>query len=359
MLLGHGANIRKIADTYKVKTDNFFDFSSNINPLGISPTVKNIIKNAASALKHYPDPESKLAREVLADYLGVDSNNILLANGSNELIYLIPWALGIRRALIYHPAFSEYEFSIRLAGAKPYSLLAKEVNGFSIDIKMVKKYAPKVDLVILANPNNPTGYLLEKKQLLGLIAVCSKHKTYLLIDEVFIDFVKDQDRFSLLKEATRYKHLLVLRSFTKFFSLPGLRIGYLIAGKELIRKVSRFQPTWSVNSLAQEIVRDGLLDAGFIKKTTGYIIKERHFLLNRLKEIKGIYPYFPAANFIFCKILDKKLNSECLSRCLIKLGIIIRDCSNFKGLDNRFFRVAVRKRKENTYLISCLKRIFK
>lgn len=359
MLSGHGANIREIADTYKIKTDNFLDFSSNINPLGISPAVKNIIKNSASLLKRYPDPESKIARGVLAAHLGVNSDNILLANGSNELIYLIPRALSISRALICRPAFSEYEFSVRLAGAKPYSLLAKETDCFAIDIKKVKKYAPKVDLIMLSNPNNPTGYLLKKEQLLDLADICSESRTYLLIDEVFIDFIKEQGAFSLFREATRYKHLLVLRSFTKFFSLPGLRIGYLIAGKELIRKVSRFQPTWSVNSLAQEVVRDGLLDAGFIKKTAGYIIKERRFLLNRLKAIKGIYPYHPAANFILCKILDNKLNSEYLSRCLIKRGIIIRDCSNFEGLDNRFFRVAVRKRKENTYLISCLERIFK
>lgn len=359
MLLEHGGNIKEVIDKYKIPENKIIDFSSNINPLGLAPMIKDIIPRIIHLISQYPDPEFRCARQGLSNYLGVPQDNLLLGNGSNELIHLLPRALNCSDALIYQPTFSEYELSIRLSGARPYFLLSEEKEDFCIDIDKIINYVPKVDLIILCNPNNPTGYLLKKDELFDLLTVCKKNKTYLFIDEVFMEFVEDQNRCSLIKEAIYEKYLLVLRSLTKFFGLPGLRIGYLVADKELIRKIRLFQPTWSVNALAQEIVAHGLIDLSFIKKTKEYIRKERDFLFNRLKKVKGIYPYYPTANFVFCKLLDKKLSVSFLFKRLIKYGIIIRDCSNFKGLDRRFFRIAVRKRKDNLYLIRALNRILK
>ncbi len=358
MLLGHGGNIREVTDKYKIPVNRIIDFSSNINPLGISPKIKNIITGNFSLLNHYPDPECRSARERLSKYWGIDKDNFLLGNGSNELIHLLPRALKSSRALICQPTFSEYELSLRLSGIKPSFILAQEKDNFRIDITKLIKYAPKVDLIILCNPNNPTGHLFKNDELLNLAKACKKNKAYLLIDEVFMDFVEEEEKCSLLKEATQQKYLLVLRSLTKFFSLPGLRAGYLIADKELIRKIRLFQPTWSVNSFVQEIIANDVLDLNFIRRTKNYICKEKDILFANFKAIKGIYPYYPTANFIFCKILDKRFDAQSLFLRLIKYGIVIRDCSNFKGLDGRFFRVAVRKRRENHYLIDCLKRIF-
>lgn len=359
MLLGHGGNIKAAAKSYGIPENRLIDFSVNLNPLGFPAKAKEIIFRRINLIAQYPDPEFKSARKTLSKYLGVPQDNLLLGNGSNELIHLIPRALGCTCALIYQPAFSEYELSIRLSDAKPYFIFAKEKNNFCIDIKQIINSVSKVGLIILCNPNNPTGYLLKKEELLDLVAACKKHKTYLLIDEVFMEFVDEQAKYSLLKEATYKKYLLVLRSLTKFFSLPGLRIGYLVAHNELIRMLKVFQPTWSVNSLAQEIITPDLLDQNFIKRTKEFISKERDFLFKQLRKIKGIYPYLPSANFIFCKIEDKKLNASALFSRLIKYGIMIRDCSNFKGLDRRFFRIAVRKRKDNQRLIASLKDIFK
>lgn len=355
MLLDHGGNIRRASDVHKTLPHKIIDFSSNINPLGINQDIREIIAKDIDLIRHYPDPEYKLAREGLAKYLGVNKDNILIGNGSNELIHLVPRALGCRKALIYQPAFSEYELSIRLSGAKVHTLFAEERNDFYVDIRKVLIHLPKVDFIILCNPNNPTGNLLEKDRLLELVKACCKNRTYLFIDEVFIEFVKNS--YSLIKEAAFYKHILVLRSLTKFFSVPGLRIGYLVAHKDLLKKISLFQPTWSVNSFAQEVVAKGLVDSKFIKETKDYINKEKYSLFEQLQKIQGLLPYPPTANFIFCKILDKRLNSQSLSRRLLKCGILIRDCSNFKGLDQRFFRLAVRKRDDNDYLITCLKRI--
>jgi len=356
MLSGHGGNIAKIISSRKIPLRRILDFSSNINPLGITPKVRSIIAKSAGIVTRYPDPECSLAREALAGFLGINKNNILIGNGSNELIHLVPRALGCRNALIYQPAFSEYESSARLAGTKAHFLFAKESDDFRIDLKKVRDYIPKVDLIILCNPNNPTGFLLKKSALLELAKACERNKTFLLVDETFIEFSEGNN--SLIKEATRFKYLMVLRSLTKSFSLPGLRVGYLAAGKELIRKIGLFQPTWSVNAIAQQLIAEGILDPQFINKTKAYITKEKQFLFERLLEIEGMYPYYPQANFIFCKILGKRINAKSLFRRLIKSRIFIRDCSNFKGLDNRFFRVAVRERKDNLYLVSCLKKVF-
>lgn len=359
MLLGHGGNIRYLIDKYKLPQNKILDFSSNLNPLGITSKIKRIITQNINLINQYPDPEYKSARKALADYWGIAKDNLLLGNGSNELIHLLPRALRCSYGLIYQPTFSEYALSLRLSGSKIKFLLSKEDDSFSVDINKIAKCIPKVGLIILCNPNNPTGYLLKKDKLLYLTDVCRRNKTYLLIDEVFMEFVDDEEKSSLLKEATRNKYLLVLRSLTKFFSVAGLRAGYLIADKELIRKISLFQPTWSVNFFAQQIISSKILHKGFLKKTKDYVKKEREFLFNGLKAIRQIRPYLPTANFIFSKILAQKFNAQSLFLHLANYGIIIRDCSNFTGVNGNFFRVAVRRRKDNLYFLQCLKTIFK
>lgn len=359
MLPAHGGNIKEISGTYKIPEDKIIDFSNNINPLGISPGIKRILNRSLNSLTQYPDPQCGCARKALSEYWQVDKDNFLLGNGSNELIHLLPRALGASRVLTCQPAFSEYEFSAKICKAKQYFLFSREKEGFCIDIRKIMPYVAKVNLIILCNPNNPTGYLLEKEQLLNLVRVCERKKTYLLIDEVFMDFVDDESRFSLLRESVQKRYLLVLRSFTKFFCLPGLRVGYLSAAKETIKRIVSLQPSWSVNSLAQKVVTEGLADRDFIEKTKKYLRRERAFLYNNLKEITGIAPFYPNANFIFCKITSKNLNSKKLFLRLIKSGILIRDCSNFRGLDNRFFRAAVKMRKDNICLIKNLRRIFR
>lgn len=358
MLAEHGGNNRELSQKYKINRDKLVDFSVNINPLGISPDIAGSISMSLDKLKEYPDPECNSARQALARYWGLDKENFLLGNGSNELIHLIPRALKCKRILTYQPAFSEYELSARLSGLRNYFLFAQEKEDFRIDVNKIASYVPKAGLILLCNPNNPTGYLTEKGALVNLAKLCEKNKTYLVIDEVFMDFVDKEEGFSLLRESVRNDYLLVLRSFTKFFSLPGLRIGYVTGKKETVRGLSLFQPAWSVNSLAQEAVKAGLRQRDFIERTKKYLKREREFLFGGLSRIKGLKPYYPNANFIFCKILDKKLDAGKIFSKLIKSGIIIRDCSNFKGLNKSFFRIGLRSRRDNLYLLETLRRVF-
>lgn len=358
MLTRHGGNIKKIGDLYGISRDMLIDFSSSINPLRTNHGLNSIIKLNNRVIIDYPDPDCILLRRALAGYTGLSRDNIVIGNGSNELIHLVPRALNCSSALICNPTFSEYALSLKLAGVKSYFLVSREENAFVFEIKKIARYVKKVNLVILCNPNNPTGNLLKKDALLELAAYCKKNKTFLLIDEVFMEFVDNEEVCSLKKEVVDNGYLLILRSLTKFFSLPGLRIGYLLADKKLIKKIGLFQPSWSVNGPAQAIAVERLQDANFIRKSKEYIKRERNFLFNELKQVRGIYPYYPSANFIFCKILAKRLNSKSLFSRLIKNGIIIRDCSNFEGLGSHFFRIAVKKRQDNLYLLSKLHNIF-
>lgn len=359
MLTKHGGDIQGLLQKYKINRDRAVDFSVNINPLGITPDIAGVISMSLNKLKEYPDPGCNSARQALARYWGLSEENFLLGNGSNELIHLIPRALKCKRMLTCQPAFSEYALSAKLSGLRNYFIFSQEKDYFRIDIKKIASCVPKVGLILLGNPNNPTGNLTGKGPLINLAKLCKKNKTYLVIDEVFMDFVDKEEGFSLLRESVKNDYLLVLRSFTKFFSLPGLRIGYLTGKKETVKRLRSFQPAWSVNSLAQEAVKAGLNQLDFIEQTKRYIKREKEFLFEGLSRIKGLKPYYPNANFIFCKIMDNKLDSGKIFSRLIKSGIIIRDCSNFKGLDKSFFRVGLRSRKDNLYLLESLRRIFK
>lgn len=347
----HGGNIR----LYRKKV---IDFSANINPRGLPFRAKEVLLKNLNTLVHYPEPESCELKKALATFHNINQNNILVGNGSIELIHLIPRALKAKNVLIITPTFSEYEFAVRLNSARPIFVKAQEKGDFKIDSADIKKFIPQVNLIFLCNPNNPTGSLIPRSEILAWLDLCKKYNTVLVIDEVFMDFVKDSQNITLVAEAAKHNYLLVLKSLTKFFALAGLRLGYLIAHHDLINKISPCQYPWNVNSLAQIAAKEILKDKDYIKLSKAFILEERNYVFENLKKIKGLKVYYPSANFIFCKLENFKLkDSQKLSKDLLQRGIIIRSCYNFRGLDNRFFRIAVRTRHENKRLVYCLKEI--
>ena len=262
------------------------DFSVNINPLGMPLALKEAVSKSLDKLSCYPEPESLSLKKALASIHNINEANLLIGNGSIEIIHLLPRALKIKKALIITPTFSEYEFAVRLSNAKPVFVKASEGNGFRIDTKLIRGLIPQANLVILCNPNNPTGVLAARETLMEILAPCIKYGKILLIDEVFLDFVDNAKEFSLLDQAVRSRHLLVLKSLTKFFAVPGLRIGYLIGHRSLILKLSKFQYPWNVNSLAQGIAKEIINCNGYRQKTKALILRERNFLSANLKKFK-------------------------------------------------------------------------
>lgn len=332
------------------------DFSASINPLSLPPTVKGIVTRNIDKLSHYPDPESKGLKIALAKSYNLSTANLLIGNGSIELIYLILQALKPGKVLIPQPTFSEYEFASRINGARILSLRAKENEDFRIDLLRLKKLIPRAELVFLCNPNNPTGSLLPALEVLSLLNLCRKHKAILVVDEVFMDFVPAAKKQTLISEASKDKNLLVLKSLTKFFALAGLRLGYLIGHTKVIDRISGFRHPWNVNSLAQMAGEEALKDKKYIKETGEFMRKERAYLFDNLTRIEDLKVFPATANFFLCKLESARVrDAHDLSKKLIKQGILIRNCYNFRGLNNKFFRLAVRKRKENNRLLIALK----
>lgn len=340
----HGGNIY---EAEKLSGRSLIDFSANINPLGLPLGVKRIISRNLDMILHYPDPGTKELTKRLADYWNISRENVLVGCGSVELIYLITAFYKPRNAFSLIPTFSEYERAVKSVGGSMRFLKLKEKEGFSFKFSDI----PRTDMLFLCNPNNPSGNLTIKNRK-GLKDLPSK---LTVVDEAFMDFVQDEKRHTLVHAAKSNKKIIVLRTLTKFFALPGLRVGYLIAHKDIVKRLGERQMPWSVNALAQLAGIAVLNDQAYIKRTKVFIKRERSSLLKELKRIRGLKPYPSFANFILIKL--ENIRSSVLKKKLLKKGILLRDCANFRGLSDKFVRIAVRRRKENRKLLSALGKI--
>lgn len=341
----HGGNIHEAKRRHK---KDVIDFSANINPLGLPTSVKKAIYNFDSIL-HYPDPQAKDITHKIAKYWGIKEENVLVGNGSIELIYLIMSSYKPKTVLIPAPTFSDYERAARCVNSRIRFLKLKEKKGFKLDPPRLNN----PDMLFLCNPNNPTGNLtLENPTMIRKFAA-----RMLVIDEAFMDFLERQKNYTLVWQAVRNKRIIVLRTFTKFFALPGLRIGYLIAHQENIHRLRKCQPPWSTNSLAQSAAEAILKNKKYTNETLKLIKKERGFLVRRLSQFKNLKLFPSLTNFLLIKIKNARITSKSLKKLLLKKGILIRDCSNFRNLNNKYIRIAIRSRKENLRLLSALKKV--
>ena len=340
----HGGNIEEVEKKYRRK---IIDFSANINPLGLPPAIKKAICKNLDKILHYPDFKAEKVTQKIAKYWQIDKKNILLGNGSVEFIYLIASAYRPKTVLIPTPTFSEYERAAKSIGSKIQFLKLKEEENFKLDISDFDNS----DILFLCNPNNPTGNLIltESRTIERMV------NELLVVDEAFMDFLPQQKKFTLIYRAVKNKKIAALRSFTKFFALPGLRMGYIVAHKDVINKLRQHQPPWSTNSLAQAAAEVILSEGKYINKTYKFIEKERKFLSGQLTRIEGLKPYPTVTNFLLIKIEKSRLTSKSLRNALIKKGLLIRDCANFRSLNDKYIRVAVRSHEENLKLLTAIK----
>jgi threonine-phosphate decarboxylase len=361
---GQGENIYRLAEEFKIQERKVIDFSTPVNPLGVSKKVKAEIRKHVKYLHNYPDPEVKRLRRRLAQFHGVNPDTIVCGNGSTELIYLIIRALKPQEILIPAPTFSEYEraviqqsaFSFQQSEEKEqpitYLMLNKE-KGFEIipdefirAMRGDKNSSLNFDMAFLCNPNNPTGRLLIREDVKRIADIAREIKCYLIVDEAFIDFSPDE---SVIKDVKDNPYLIVLRTMTNFYALSGLRIGYGVLSQNLIGRLKRYKEPFTVNSLAQRAAVTAIKDKVYRAETFRLINEEKRFLEKGFKKM-GI-EFFPSnANFYLLKINS----APEIYHHLKKEGILVRDCSNFRGLDNTYLRVTVKSHKENTILIKKL-----
>jgi threonine-phosphate decarboxylase len=349
----HGGDVYTQARTLGIALQDLLDFSANINPLGFPPGLSQAVQAALPEIVHYPDRQCLELREALAAYHRLEVPRILVGNGSTELIYLVTRALKPARALIVAPAFSEYEQALRVAEIPVDFHLTTEAHNFTLAEPLDPVDA---GLVFLANPASPSGELLPTDRLLGLARALEAAGVYLVLDEAFVDFVEEA---SLKRHLDRFPHLIILRSFTKFFGIPGIRLGYLLAAPELIERLAAFQEPWSVSTPAQAAGRACLADPDFMRQSRNLIHREREFLLNQIAALPGLSPFSTSVNYLLVKLTRPGWTAARLQKEMLRHRIIIRDASNFRGLDERFFRVAVRRRDENYWLLNALEHCLK
>ena len=380
----HGGNIYKVFREKNLK--EILDYSSNINPYGIPESLKSRIIENLEILERYPDPDYVELREKLAHLNKVDMSDIVLGNGATEIIFLFMKVINPKKILIVSPTFGEYERAVKAVGTSRNSIdlscsddnknienkkieieyfELKESDDFKLNIGNLKnELEKKYDLLIICNPNNPTGKFLKLAQTEEILKECNKYDTKLFIDEAFIEFLADGMKESIINTEENKKNLFVTRAFTKFFAIPGLRLGYgMYFDKELEKKISEKKEPWSVNNIAEMAGLTVLDDTEYIEKTLKWITKEKIYMYEKLNEISGIKSYETEVNFITGKIDEKLfsegLNVKILREKMLEQGILIRDASNFKFLDERFFRLAIKDRESNDRVIEAMKEIFR
>jgi threonine-phosphate decarboxylase len=344
----HGGDVYHLARSLGVRVEDLLDFSANINPLGYPAGVPEAVQAALVNLVHYPDRRCFELRGDLAAYHGLYIDEVLVGNGSTELIYLVVRALKPARALIVAPAFSEYQEALEAASVPFEFHLTSEAGFFTLE-RLPE--APGAELVFLANPASPSGALLPPGRLDSWLAAWEAAGTFVALDEAFIDFAEEASLKTSLK---RYPRLIILRSFTKFFAIPGLRLGYLLAAPELIESFAAMQEPWSVSNLAQAVGQACLQDRDYMIRSRALVREERQHLLKGLQALPGITAFPGEANYLLAKLTLPGWTARRLREGLLPRGIIIRDASNFKGLDERYIRVAVRRREDNDRLLTAL-----
>ncbi len=350
----HGGNVYKAAQEKRVSVEQIIDFSASINPLGPPASVHRAIRSALKQIVHYPDPDCRKLRLELSLQRGVDSDMILVGNGSTELIHLLPRALAIKSALIIGPTFEEYARALMDAGSLVQYVHARREQRFRPPLQAVLERLSakpsKFDAVFLCNPNNPTGQVMNRRALGELAEVVERQQGWLIVDEAFIDYCQEQSVVSMLREHPR---LVVLRSLTKFYAMPGLRIGYLLGASKVVAQIKDRQPPWSVNSLAQEVSCAVLQDGTYAMKSRAFMKSERSRLMRGLRSLSGPRVYSSAANFVLIELPV----SICADEVTDRLGcekLLVRDCSTLPGLTARMIRVAVRTATENRRLLAAL-----
>jgi len=347
---GHGGNIYEMARRCGCKPDDILDFSANVNPLGPPESLRSTINRTLTNLKHYPDPFSRAITEKIATIFGLSPDEIVVGNGTSELLFVLPRLLACKRAVIPVPSYIDYELSCSNASISVEYFYLRPEDTFLLDPDKLGEVLLPGDLVIIGQPNNPTGRLVDRD---ALLSICRKNpECFFIVDEAFAGFIKGYSSLCCAEA-----NIIVLYSLTKLFAFPGLRLGFLAASPEICLKVKKALPPWSVNMLAQTVGEEVLSDKSYLGKTREYIADHLNEFINEINLLPGLRAHESAVNFLLVEIVGSGINSEELAEKLLKQSrIVIRVCSNYKGLNKKYFRVAFRGLTENRKLIEGLRK---
>lgn len=340
----HGGEIYSYMEIIETKP---LDYSANINPLGLPENVKKALANSIDDFCDYPDIKCRRLKEAVSIYENFVPEGILFGNGAADIIFRICYALRPKFALLIEPTFSEYEQALLNAGCSVGYFHLRHDNNFALEEDILESAAGK-NIVFICNPNNPTGNLADRGLMYKLAERCMKEKCIMVIDECFMDFVREKGNYSFTDYLSEFKNVIIIKAFTKTFAMAGLRLGYcLCMNKKLMLKLEKIAQPWSVSTPAQIAGIAALNDKNYLIRTVEIIDKEREYLIKSLKGF-GFIVFKSCTNFILFKTKQKNLYNM-----LYKKGVLIRKCGNFKGLDETYYRIAIRCREDNERLI-CL-----
>lgn len=349
----HGGYGRELDSTVPI-----VDFSANINPLGVPDSLIESIKLSLPNLIYYPDVEYKNLRHNLAELYHYDADKIWVGNGSVDLIFNIIEILDSKNALLLAPTFGEYEHAFTKSGAEVSHYYLSEENNFNLDINQLLEYLDnnhQIDTICLCNPNNPSGTLINKFELRQLANYCRGRGIWLILDEAFNDFIAKKSDFSFVEELNDDDTVVIIKSLTKYFAIPGLRLGMtLLPNKQFLNTLVDYCEPWSVNTFAAELGSNVFNDQAYSDATTKWLAEEKLYLETELSKISQLKWYPSAVNYYLLKCESFGLYQKMLDQ-----GILIRNCDNYVGLDKGFYRIAVKSHSENQELVRQLNDLFR
>ena len=353
VILKYNNIYRHGGDIYRNKIK--YDFSVNTNPLGIPENVKIKLAGNIDLFENYPDLYCENLKHAISEKENIAYDRIFCGNGASEIFKLIVDAVKPKKALVTAPSFSGYEYALGMLNLNEQSSLIqnikieyyylKEDNEFELKEDIIDYIGSECDIVFICNPCNPTGRCTDKKILLKLLDYCEKNHIYLVIDECFLGFLSEYEQFSMKHETDR-NYLIVVNAFTKLYAMAGLRLGYCFCGNsEIFQSMLRKQPEWSVSIPAQLAGAWALEEDEYVRKSQYLIKVQRKKIAEKLKNM-GIKVFHSDANFLLIKS-EKNLYDKLLDK-----GILIRKCADFKGLGNKYYRIAVKTEEENNVLLA-------
>ena len=357
----HGSDLETIEKVYGIKKEDIVSFAANVNPLGISPKLKSTLAERIDSIMSYPDREYTSLRKRIAEYVKTDIENVIVGNGSTELISLFIQIKHPKKALIVGPTYSEYEREVALGGGTTLYYRLEEEKNFLLDIKALEAVlTPDVDLLAICNPNNPTSSAITRNDMRKILDICKQKGIFVMVDETYVEFAEDVLKITSAPLTSYYNNIIILRGISKFFAAPGLRLGYAICGNgDLLKEMNQRKNPWTINSLAAIAGEIMFMDEGYIKSTRTLIATERDRICKILDTCKNVKYFPPTANFILIKILKEEVTSMDLFEAAIRKGLMIRDCSTFPFLNNKFIRFCFMTPECNDALLEVILELLK
>ncbi len=352
----HGSDLEQIELCYGIKKEDIVSFSANVNPKGISPLLRKTLSERLDAITSYPDREYTSLRRSIADYVRSEPEHIIVGNGSTELISLFIQIEHPKKALVLGPTYSEYEREIFLGGGATHYYPLKESDEFRLDLSDFTNHLNEsVDLLVICNPNNPTSSSITRDSMRRILDVCKQYNIFVMVDETYVEFADHMDEITSVPLTHYYNNIIILRGTAKFFAAPGLRLGYAVTGnRDLVEAINTRKNPWTINSLAVIAGESMFSDDAYIRQTKELISLERTNVYETLKLCPDFKPYPPSANFILAKILKNGVTSQELFDRAIRRGMMIRDCSTFPFLDQKYIRFCFMMPEDNKRLLDCL-----